>query len=187
MMKKVSQRKKLPEYIGFCHYRRYFGFMNNVPDIAQTIKACGAITTKSFNLGMPMRDQYGTWGNPEDLDICTDIINKKYKDFAPAWNRSLASSYMHLATMFILKRDDFKELLDVMWTVADEYLKRIGGDIDKRVKDNAVAYHVSDFGFFHERRVGGQFGERIASAWIDWKFPKAAQFQLVVTSDKVEP
>ena len=187
MMKKVSQKKKLPEYIGFCHYRRYFGFMSNVPDLAQTVEACGAITTKPFNLGMPMRDQYGTWGNPEDLDICTDIINKKYKDFAPAWNRSLTSPYMHLATMFIMKRDDFKELLDVMWTVADEYLKRIGGDIDKRVKENAVAYHVADFGFFHERRVGGQFGERIASAWIDWKFPKAAQFPLVVTSDKVEP
>ena len=58
--------------------------------IAQTVEACGAITTKPL-LGMPMRDQYGTWGNPEDLAICTDIINKKYKDFAPAWNRSLQS------------------------------------------------------------------------------------------------
>ena len=35
--------------------------------------------------------------------------------------------------------------------------------------------------------LGGQFGERIASAWMDWKYPNAAQFPLVVTSDKVEP
>jgi hypothetical protein len=35
--------------------------------------------------------------------------------------------------------------------------------------------------------VAGQFAERIASAWIDWKYPHAAQFQMVVTQDKVEP
>ena len=28
-MKKVSERKQLPKYVGFCHYRRYFGFMDN--------------------------------------------------------------------------------------------------------------------------------------------------------------
>ena len=186
-MKKVSQRKKLPDYIGFCHYRRYFGFMNDVPNLAEVIEKHGAITTKPFDLGIPMHDQYGTWGNTEDLDMATEIINEKYKDFAPAWNASLKSRYMHLGTLFILKRDDFLELLDVMWTVANEYLKRIGGDIDKRVKDNPEVYHLKEFGLFHERRVGGQFAERINSAWMDWKFPNAVKFPLVITRDKIDP
>ena len=186
-MKKVGERKNLPEYIGFCHYRRYFAFMNAVPDIKEIVDKFGAITTPHFDLGIQMRDQFNTWGNVADLDLCTEIINERYKDFAPAWNRSLNSRYMHLATMFILKREDFLELLDVMWTVANEYLKRIGGDIDKRVLANPIAYHLEQFGLFHERRVGGQFAERIASAWMDWKFPKAATYKLVVTREKIEP
>ena len=188
-MKKVSERKQLPKYIGFCHYRRYFGFMDNVPEIGKTIEAHGAITTKAADLGMSMRKQYATWGNPEDLDICTQIISEKYPDFAPAWNRSLDSRKMHLATMSIMRTEDWKEMMAVMWDVAQEYLKRIGGDIVKRVEENPKAYHIGEMEFTtftHELRVGGQFAERINSAWIDWKFPRACEVPLKVTRDKIE-
>jgi hypothetical protein len=188
-MKKVSERKQLPKYIGFCHYRRYFGFMDNVPDIGKTIESHGAITTKKADLGMTMRRQYSTWGNPEDLDICTQIIAEKYPDFAPAWNRALDSSKMHLATMSIMRTEEWKEMLNVMWDVAQEYLKRIGGDIVKRVKENPQKYHIGQMEFTtftHELRVGGQFAERINSAWIDWKFPNAYEVPLTVTRDKIE-
>ena len=188
-MKKVSERKQLPKYIGFCHYRRYFGFMDNVPEIGKTIEKHGAITTKAADLGMSMRKQYATWGNPEDLDICTQIINEKYPDFAPAWNRSLDSRKMHLATMSIMRTEDWKEMMAVMWDVAQEYLKRIGGDIVKRVEENPKAYHIGEMEFTtftHELRVGGQFAERINSAWIDWKFPHAYEVPLAITRDKIE-
>jgi hypothetical protein len=188
-MKKVSERKKLPKYIGFCHYRRYFGFMDNVPDIGKTIEAHGAITTKAADLGMSMRKQYATCCNPDDLDICTQIINEKYPDFTPAWNRSLNSRQMHLATMSIMRTEDWLEMLNVMWAVAQEYLRRIGGDIVKRVEENPKAYHIGEYPFTtftHELRVGGQFAERINSAWIDWKFPNAYEVPLAITREKIE-
>ena len=188
-MKNVSERKTLPKYIGFCHYRRYFGFMDAVPNIGKLIEARGAITTKKADLKMTMREQYATWGNPEDLDICTQIINEKYPDFAKAWNRSLACKQMRLGTLSIMKTDDWLEMLNVMWDVAQEYLKRIGGDIVKRVEENPKAYHIGEqpfTTFTHELRVGGQFAERINSAWIDWKFPNAYEVPLKVTHDKIE-
>lgn len=185
-MYRVSKRKKLPQYIGFCHYRRYFGFMDDLPDIPKIIDLCGAITTQAADLRMPMQQQFGTWGNPEDLDICTRIINEKYKAFAPAWNASLASRKMHLGSLHIMKREDWMEMFNVMWDVAQEYLKRIGGDIEKHVQENPEAYHLDRFTAKHETRVGGQFAERIVSAWIDWKFPKAVKFPLNVTQEKVD-
>ena len=188
-MKKVSERKQLPKYIGFCHYRRYFGFMNDVPELGKIIEARGAIVTKAFDLGKTMREQYATWGNPEDINICTQIISEKYPDFAPAWNHALDSRYMHLATMSIMRTEDWKEMLEVMWGVAQEYLKRIGGDIVKRVRENQKAYHVGEMDFTtftHELRVGGQFAERINSAWIDWKYPHAYEVNLTITRDKIE-
>ena len=185
-MKKVSERKNLPKYIGFCHYRRYFGFMDAVPDIAAVIEKHGAITTTPADLGMTMRRQYETWGNPEDLVIATQIINEKYPDFAPYWNRSLESKKMRLGTLSIMRTDDWLEMLDVMWDVANELLKRIGGDIEKRVCENQEAYKVEQFGLTHELRVGGQMAERINSAWMDYKFPNAVQFPLTVTREKIE-
>ena len=185
-MKQVSERKKLPRYIGFCHYRRYFGFMDDVPNIPRIIDEFGCITTTPENLHMPMSQQYGTWGNPEDLTIATEIINEKYPDFAPAWNRSLNSRHMRLGTISIMRTEEWKEMLSVMWDVANELLKRLGGDIVRRVKDNPDAYKVGKFGLTHELRVGGQMAERINSAWIAWKFPNAKEYPLVVTQEKVE-
>ena len=187
-MKRVSERKKLPEIVGFCHYRRYFNFMDAVPELAPIIKKHGAVCLKPFDLGRSMRDQYGTWGNVEDLDIATQIINEKYPAFAPTWNAGLNSHYMHLSTMFIMSREDFKEMLAVMWDVAMEYLQRIGGDIVKRVQDNPEAYHIGEmFDLPHEIRVGGQFAERINSAWMEWKFPNALQLPLKMTAEKIAP
>jgi hypothetical protein len=96
---------------------------------------------------------------------------------------------MHLATMSILRTDDWLEMLEVMWDVAQEYLKRIGGDIEKRVSDNPKAYHIGEHPFTtltHELRVGGQFAERINSAWVDWKFPRACEVPLKITREKIE-
>lgn len=185
-MRRVLARKSLPEYIGFCHYRKYMEFMDDVPEVDVLIEKHGAITTQPIDLTMPMRKQYNTWGNVEDLDICTQIINERYPDFAKAWNRSLDSCWMHPSTMSIMRTVDFRKLFDVMWDVVGEYLRRIGGDIDARVMSMPEAYHLETFNLPYERRVGGQLGERIHSAWMDWRFPNAARYKMVEVSPKVD-
>jgi hypothetical protein len=57
-------------------------------------------------------------------------------------------------------------------------------DIDTRIKANPDAYHLQDLGFEYAYRIGGQLGERIISAWIDWQFPKAIQYNIVTTAAK---
>ena len=182
----VSKRKKLPKYIGQCQYRRYFDFMDNVPDIAPIIEEYGAITTQPEDFGMTMKQQYATWGNPEDLDIVTAIISEKYPDFAEAWAKALGSHKMHLGSLSIQRTEDWQQMVQMAWDVCQEYLKRIGGDIDKRVAANPEAYHLDTFNKEYARRVGGQFMERINSAWIDWKFPRALCVNLRVTSEKID-
>lgn len=179
-MKRVSERKTLPEYVGFCQYRKYFDFMDVVPDIAATIKQHGAITSIPLDMGATMREQFASWGYVADLDLVTDIINAKHPDFAEAWQKALESHTLHLGTMYIVKRDDFKELVALMWAVVDEYLKRIGGDIKKHIAECPA--ELLDPGDYI--RVGGSIAERIASAWTDWKHPNAAQYNLTITGDK---
>lgn len=179
-MKMVSERKNLPEYVGFCQYRKYFDFMDVVSDIAATIEKHGAITSTPLDMGATMREQFASWGNVADLDLVTDIINAKRPDFAEAWKKALDSHTLHLGTMYIVKRDDFKELVALMWSVVDEFLKRIGGDIKKHIAECPA--ELLDQGDYI--RVGGSIAERIASAWTDWKHPNAAQYDLTITGDK---
>lgn len=188
-MRSVSKRKELPKYIGFVQYRKYLGFMDDVPELGKLIEERGAITTKPIDLEMTMREQYATWGNPEDLAIITDIICEQHPDFAEAWKKSLDINLFHPASIAIMKTEDWREMFAVAWSVANEYLKRIGGDIVARVQANEKAYHIGEYDFTtltHEIRVGGQICERIVSAWMDWKFPDATQFPMLTVADKIE-
>lgn len=189
-MKRISEQKNLPKYIGFVQYRKYFSFFDDLPDIPAIIEKHGMITPKPVDLKMPMRDQWGTWGNVEDLDIATDIVNEKYPELAKVWNANLQKKSMHPGSLHIMATDDWREMVAVAWDVANEYLKRIGGDIDKRIETNPEKYHIGQHQYMdqpNERRVGGNICERIVSAWADWKHPNAAQFPLVITAEKIAP
>ncbi|MBR7125992.1 MAG: DUF4422 domain-containing protein [Prevotella sp.] len=189
-MYRVSKRKTLPNYIGFVHYRKYFDFLDAVPSIRKNIEKHGAIVAAPVFLGMPMRDQWGTWGNIEDLDLATEIVNEKYPTLLPTWRANLAKKTMHPGSLHVMKREDWLEMVACAWDVANEFLKRIGGNIDKRINENPKKYHIGEMEFtdlLNERRVGGNICERIVSAWIDWKFPNALQVPMVITAQKITP
>ena len=187
---RTSKRKQLPKYIGFVQYRKYFSFFDDVPDIAAIIENHGMITPKPVELGMPMHEQWKTWGNIEDLDITTEIVNEKYPELAKTWNANLQKKTMHPGSLHIMKTEEWKEMVACAWDVANEYLRRIGGDIDKRIESMPEKYHIGQHPFTdqaNERRVGGNICERIVSAWADCYHPNAVQFPLVVTAAKIAP
>ena len=67
-----------------------------------------------------------------------------------------------------------------MWAVVNEFLKEIGGNIEKLIAKCPVELlEPGDY-----IRVGGSIAERIASAWMDWKHPHAAQYDLNTTGEK---
>jgi hypothetical protein len=187
---RVSKQKNLPKYIGFVQYRKYFSFFDDLPDIPAIIDQCGMITPKPVDLKMPMHDQWATWGNIEDLDLATEIVNEKYPELAKTWNANLQKKSMHPGSLHIMATEEWKEMVAVAWDVVNEWLKRIGGDIDKRIEENQEKYHIGQAQYMdqpNERRVGGNICERIVSAWADWKHPNAAQFPLVITAEKIAP
>ena len=187
---RVSQRKDLPKYIGFVQYRKYFSFFDDLPDIPSVIEKHGMITPTPVELKMPMHQQWGTWGNIEDLDLATEIVNEKYPELAKTWNANLQKKTMHPGSLHIMLTEDWKKMVACAWDVANEWLRRIGGDIDKRIQENPKKYHLDEMEFTdqaNERRVGGNICERIVSAWADHYHPNAAQFPLVITRAKIAP
>lgn len=189
-IKRVSERKRLPKYVGFVQYRKYFSFLDDVPDIAKVIDEHGAITPTPVDIGMQMHGQWGSWGNIEDLDLITQIVHEKYPEFAQSWDSHLNIRTMHPGSLHIMRTEDWREMVDVAWDVANEFWKRIGGDIDKRIRKNPSKYHLDEMegtDLPNERRVGGNICERVVSAWIDWKFPNAAQYPMVITAAKIRP
>ena len=192
VMKRVCDRKKLPKIIGFCGYRKYFKWMNYVPELAPIIKKHGAVVSRYYRrLGSTVREQYKTGvGNVEDLDIVTGIIDRDYPDFAKGWHRNLERPYLHPASLCIMSKKDMVEMVGVIWDVVEKYVKETGIDIDRRIADNPERYHMHE-GTWHatlafQRRIGGQVCERMVSAWIDWKFPEQKEIPMVTTQAAIK-
>ena len=185
-MHRVAKRRRLPQTIGFCQYRKYFQWMDDVPDLPRMVKRYGCLVSLALDLGMTVREQYDRIvGNVEDLDRATEIIEENYPDFAPAWRKSLDGRLLHPATMFVMPRGEFLRMTDDIGFILGKWLEAIGSDIDGRINASKRKYHIPGSSVAYQRRVGGQLCERIASAWIDWKFPEAREVPVIVTGQPI--
>lgn len=171
---RLSQRKTLPKWIGFCGWRKYWDFLSNVPDIQEPV------VCRLKDIGCTVREQYSRFANPKDLELATDIIEELFPDFAEAWNDALERRYLHPYNMFIIPSKDFRVMMKLVWAVLDEFVKR-AGDIDARIDAAPEGYHVARLGRKYAYRIGGQIAERMISAWMDWHFPNAKQMGVKVT------
>ena len=192
-MKRVCDRKRLPKIIGFCGYRKYFSWLDDVPDLAAIIKKHGCVVSRYYQrLGSTVREQYKTGvGNVEDLDIVTRIIERYFHPgFAEAWHRTLDRPYLHPASLCIMDKKDMKEMVTAIWIVVEKFVRETGIDIDGRITENPDKYHMNE-GTWHatlafQRRIGGQMCERITSAWIDWRFPNQKEVAMVTTQPAIK-
>lgn len=174
--KVASRRRRIGDIVGFCGYRRYFDFLDDVPDLDQIIAERGCITTLPLVFpGGNLRTQYASCLNVEDLDIVTGIIYNKYPDFYPAWDRCIKGNKLHAGNLYIMLASKQKEMINLVFDVLDDFVNIVGEDIDARINQNKEKYMFLPESARHEYqyRMGGHLGERITSAWIDWQFPNA--------------
>ena len=89
--------------------------------------------------------------------------------------------------MFIMKREDFKEYIDFVFSILDEYLKIVGVDINKRIENNKDKY-IKNFypndSVEYQYRIGGYIAERLTNLFMMHKFKKIKTYPVIVTEDK---
>ena len=135
---KMARKKNLPNVIGFCGYRKYFYWMSNVPTLTEDTK----YVSKKQDLFEPMREQYKKFGNPADLELCTEVIDglavsdERLAWFAEAWKKALESRYIHPCSMFVMPTKDFKKMMKVVNAILSAWLKKVGGldGLGKRIE-----------------------------------------------------
>lgn len=151
------------EYLGMCHYRRYFSKSTHVnkKDIFRNIYSKDDLNhiLNEYDLIIPKKrnyyiesnyTQYAHAHNKIDLDVTRDIINDLYPEYLNAFDESMKISKGHKFNMFIMK----KELIDnyCIW------LFSILFELEKRL--DISNYSVND------QRVFGFASERLLDVWI---------------------
>lgn len=187
MLDYISKNYPLKDYVGFCHNRRYFNFLDDIPDMDELLKNYDVIVAKPLILKYSMKEQYKSVHNLEDLYIIGGIIADKYPGYTSMWHNFINGKIFIPYNMFIMRKEDFQEYIKFIMDILDEYLKIIGTDINKRIYDNYEKY-IKDLypnnTVEYQYRIGGYLGERLTNLFLLTHFKKIKTYPVIVTEDK---
>lgn len=165
------------EYIGLCHYRRYFAHKSKRSkledkrqsiltkvDYEQLLQQYDVILPKKRNYYIEtVRSQYEHAHNKRDLDEVENIIKEKYPEYIKAFEKVMNSRKLYIYNMFAMKKSLFDEycawLFDILFTLENRI------DISDYDKYNA--------------RVFGFLSERLFNVWLEKKSLKVKTINVV--------
>ena len=183
----IGKNYPLKKYVGFCHYRKYWSFMDNIPDLDTIFQTCGCVAAEQRESKVNMREEYKKFHNIEDLNIVENIIEDKFPSYNAAFKTFLYSKKMFPYNMFIMKREDFLEYCEFIEGVINEYLNIVGKDIVKRIEDNKDRYLKSFYPnstVDYQYRIGGYLAERLTTVFIINKFKTVRVYPVKITETK---
>ena len=182
------------DYIGLCHYRRYFDFHKqcrkgfpytifptnecqnkdiSIPEsIIKKLEKGYAIVPEKICHNTSLFNNYCTCHISDDLKTLECIINetcdKKYKDaFDKIMNRT---NELFPCNMFILKWNDFDKYCTWLFNILSEAEKRINIE------------HYSNY----QKRIFGFMGERLLNIFLYAENIKTSKYPLIYFSNEEE-
>ena len=152
------------EYIGLCHYRRYFAksihkhgingkrkIIFHKEDYEKILQTYDMIlSTKYSTYPETVREQYENAHNKQDLDMVERIIREKYPQYIDAFMNVMAQYEFHICNLFVAK----KELIDQYC----EWLFPILLELEKH--SEMKTYNE------YQARVCGYMAERLFNVWL---------------------
>lgn len=159
------------DYIGLCHYRRYFGnieFVKNILIKNRFNKKINYIYSKKdyetllnkYDIILPQKlyfykyDIYKCYEighNIKDLNRCYDIICEQFPEYKEAFEITMHKNSLYAYNMFATKKHLFDEYMQWLFNILFTLEKRID---------------ISNYDSY-QKRVYGFLSERLFNVWIE--------------------
>lgn len=144
------------DYIGLCHYRRYFGhrvlygslekkrasILARV-DYEQLLTESEIIVPEKRNYYIEtVYSQYAHAHRAGDLEDIKGIISSRCPEYLPVWDKVMHSRRVHIFNMFVMSRENFHAYCQWLFPIIDGFACDF---------DMADPYAARLFGFLAER------------------------------------
>lgn len=172
------------ESYGFCHYRRFFCFDENIKqpylakdilsqtdvmrlfkseaEISEIIKDYDIVTVRAEKTAYSVREYYYRSDHlyQEDLDLFVDILQKKYPYLSGYCSQYLDQDRQYFCNMFIMTKPLFNEYCGILFDILEEFDK-----------------HKRMHGDFQSDRTDGYLGERFLGIFITYCYDKEVKIK----------
>ena len=183
MINALYYYKKLPEYIGICHYNRYYD-----PDDIEECKKrlSNANSGCKIGIGVPFKYAifqgeeratekfYGYWHNIDDFNALKAVIQELHPNDMYAFEEMANADYLLASALMILRKEDFYDLCEFNFEVYDALMERYGFKNDQDAMDYVTnhkdAYIKPNTDFYQDleksSRIIGYLLERSTNVWL---------------------
>ncbi len=165
------------DYIGLCHYRRYFGKKIHSDDIEKKkqaifhrgdyeklLKKYDVILPKKRNYYIEtVRSQYEHAHYKKDLDMTERIIAEKYPEYSADFITVMNRRKLRILNMFVMKKNLFDGYAAWLFDILFELEKRT----------DMTGYDA------YERRLYGFISERLFNIWLEHKHLRECEVPVV--------
>lgn len=162
------------EYIGLCHYRRYFlNDKNSImtrADFLPILAEYQVIVSQPVTSKQCYRDSYADAHNIHDLEAVGRAISQLYPDCFPIFEEVLASTKLYCGNLFVTTKELFDDYAAWLFSVFDAASEEID---------------VSTYDDYH-KRVYGFLSEQLLYVWIRYRNLSYYEAVIGFTQEKAE-
>ena len=174
LWKNLENTEQCPDYVGICHYRRYFVHEDysllSEKDYAEILRKYDIITSVAIDEGAPYRDYFGEAHSVRDIELEGEIIQEICPEYYDTFERVMAGNTHYYGNLCVMKREDFNAYCSWLFGIFDVMEDRI----DLTGRD---AYH---------RRIYGFLSEQLLKVWIEYNQKTVFECKIGMTAEKAE-
>ena len=169
------------DFIGLNHYRRYFNFTDNIPDIDKIFKNHDVILGAPFFMRHGMRSHFCSRHICQNYNQIIDIIKDIKPDYYDSALQTNNLKQVYFCNLFIMKKKDFFDYCEFMFNILFEFDRRNNFTSDDDVLNYTKKFYqiknVIDYPrALYQSRIQAFISERIGNIFYYKKFRKAKLF-----------
>lgn len=169
------------KYIGFNHYRRYFDFGDNIPDLDYIFNNYDVILNKKLNIHIGIREQYCQVHICSNYDQVLDIIKETKPEYYETAIKVSNYTKMYICNLFIMKTKDFYNYCKFMFDILFEFDKRNNFTSDKEVLNYTKRLYYKNISESnYQSRIEAFLSERLSNIFYAKNFKKIKTFNMKV-------
>ena len=174
----VWRCEKLPKYVGFCQYKRYFNFYDEGVDPEELFKDADVILPSKISLGGNLKSNFKSCHGKKDMDLIMEVIKESYPSYVNDAEAVYRQRNIYAHNMFIMKKDDFMRYCLFMFGVFSKFNEKRNANNDKESYEYNKA-HKDDYRNEETcRRLHAFLAERVSNIFYKHNFKKIKELNL---------
>jgi hypothetical protein len=167
------------KYIGLNHYRRYFKFLDNIPDLDKIFEKYDVILNNKNHLSTNLKRQYCASTLCKPLEEAIKIIKEKKPKYYKTAIESLNAKEAYFCNIFIMKKGDFFKYCKFIYDILFELDRRHNFTSDKDIINYLESYYPKNIVNRHIR-IQGFLSERLSTIFFKHNFKRIKTFRISI-------